>query len=72
MRDIVKERFEQIKGHTDDIDLLCGNTASLDFQSGIRYRCNTCFAVVVSIGMPRECKELYDMEDVVKKLKGKI
>jgi len=55
----------------EDIELLCGSTASFDHSSGISYRCNTCFAVVGSIGMPRECKELYDMQDVVDKLKGK-
>ena len=54
-----------------DIELLCGNMASFDHSSGISYRCNTCFAVVGSIGMPRECKELYDMEEVINKLKGR-
>jgi len=53
------------------IKLLCGSTAEFDVDSGISYRCTTCFAVVGSIGMPRDCKELYDMEDVVDKLKGK-
>jgi hypothetical protein len=50
--------------------LLCGATAYFDEGSGISYRCETCMAVVGSIGMPRACKELYDMEDVVEKLKG--
>jgi hypothetical protein len=54
-----------------DMDLECGSVASFDHESGISYRCNTCFAVVGSIGMPKECKELYDMIDVVDKLKGK-
>jgi hypothetical protein len=53
------------------ITLLCGSIAHFDTQSGISYRCDTCMAVVGSIAMPRECKELYDMEDVVNKLKGK-
>lgn len=53
------------------IELLCGATAEFDVDSGISYRCTTCFAVVGSVGMPKDCKELYDMEDVVKKLKGK-
>lgn len=53
------------------VKLLCGATASFDIESGISYRCNSCYAVVGSIGMPRSCKELYDMEDVINKLKGK-
>ena len=55
----------------ETIELLCGATASFDHSSGISYRCNTCLAVVGSMGMPRECKKLYDMEKVVRKLKGK-
>lgn len=52
------------------IELLCGSIASFDFDSGISYRCNTCFAVVGSVGMPRNCKDLYDMEKSIAKLKG--
>jgi len=48
------------------IRLLCGNKAYFDFDSGIGHRCATCFAMVGSIGMPKEC----DMEEVVSKLKG--
>lgn len=55
----------------EPVELLCGNIAEFDQASGISYRCTTCLAVVGSIGMPRECKALYDMEEVVKKLKGK-
>lgn len=54
------------------IELLCGATAEFDVESGISYRCTTCFAVVGSIGMPRDCKELYDMEKVVDKLSCKM
>jgi hypothetical protein len=46
------------------IELLCGNTAHFDVESGISYRCDACFAVVFSVGMPRVCKELYDKEQV--------
>ena len=53
------------------ITLLCGSVASFDTDSGISYRCNNCFATVGSIGMPKSCKELYDMEKVVDKLKGR-
>lgn len=54
-----------------DITLLCGNRAEFDIDSGISYRCTRCFAVVHSVGMPRECKKLYEMQEVVDKLKGK-
>jgi hypothetical protein len=53
------------------IKVLCGATAEFDVESGISYRCHDCFAVVGSVGMPKRCKELYDMENVVDKLKGK-
>lgn len=53
------------------IDLLCGNKAYFDRDTGCSYRCIACFATVGSIGMPRSCKELYDMEEVVDKLKGR-
>lgn len=57
---------------TQPIDLLCGSVAYFDHNSSsYSYRCEDCGAVVGSIGMPRECKELYDMEKVVDKLKGK-
>jgi hypothetical protein len=48
----------------------CGNLAYFDVESGIGYRCQTCFAILGSMGMPRECKELADMERTVEKLKG--
>ena len=65
-------RYEDTYGiGYNDVDLLCGATASFDHSSGISYRCNDCGAVVGSIGMPRECKELYDMEKVVNRLKGR-
>lgn len=55
----------------DDIILLCGNIASFDMSSGYSYRCNRCMATVGSIGMPRECAKLYEIEKVVDILKGK-
>lgn len=57
--------------HYRPVVLLCGNTAHFDHGSGCSYRCDACFATVGSIGMPRPCKELYEMQDVVDKLKGK-
>jgi hypothetical protein len=57
---------------TKPIVLLCGSVAYFDHDStSYSYRCNDCGAVVGSMGMPRECKQLYDMEKVVDKLKGK-
>ena len=54
----------------DPIDLLCGNQAWPDPESSIyAYRCDACFAVVPSIGMPKRCKELYEKEEVWKTLK---
>ncbi len=52
------------------IRLLCGSLASFDHNSGISYRCNNCFATVGSVGMPKQCKEIYEMQEVVDKLKG--
>jgi hypothetical protein len=53
------------------IELLCGSVAEFDIDSGISYRCRSCFAVIGSVGMPKRCKELYEMEKIVSKLKGK-
>ena len=52
------------------VTLLCGSIARFDEGNSISYRCETCMAVVGSVGMPRECKELYSMKDVIEKLKG--
>lgn len=50
------------------IDLPCGAVAEFDYESGISYRCTTCFAVVGSIGMPRDCKQLMDDEEEKKQI----
>jgi hypothetical protein len=55
----------------EDIELECGSIASFDMDSGISYRCTTCFAVVGSIGMPDRCRELEDMVVVIEKLRGR-
>jgi hypothetical protein len=57
--------------HLPPMEILCGTTASFDEGSGCSYRCDSCGAVIGSVGMPRRCKDLYDMEEVVNKLKGK-
>lgn len=53
------------------IYLPCGSTARFDDSSGISYRCETCFAVVGSIGQPTFCKEEQAKWDNWKKLGGK-
>lgn len=52
------------------IDAPCGATAYFDIGSGIGYRCEECEAIIGSIGMPRECRTLLDMDTVAEKLKG--
>jgi hypothetical protein len=41
-------------------NLPCGGTALFDHSSGVSYRCDTCFMVVGSMGMPRDCKEHFE------------
>jgi len=40
------------------LDTSCGG----DGMFGGCYRCDRCFAVIGSIGMPPECRELFDQE----------
>lgn len=47
----------------------CGATAYFDIGSGIGYRCEECMAIIGSMGMPRECKDLMEMDEIVDKLK---
>ena len=48
--------------------LPCGNRATFDHGSGMSYRCDQCWAVVGSIGQPKECKEAAQKYDVLKAL----
>ena len=42
----------------DAMKLPCGGVAYYDYESSIHsYRCANCFAVVGSIGMPKNCKD---------------
>jgi hypothetical protein len=66
-----KWTYETYNDDPKPIVLECGSRACFDHSSGISYRCETFFAVVGSIGMPRHCKKLMDMARVVDKLKGK-
>lgn len=46
----------------------CGGTGYFDHASGFSYRCDTCNAVIGSIGMPRECVDEYrkmEMLDII-------
>lgn len=39
-------------------EMPCGGTPIYDASSGIGYFCDTCYAVIGSIGQPRRCVEL--------------
>lgn len=58
-------------GLTKPMNLPCGGVAYFDFSSGISYRCETCGAVVGSIGQPRECVEEAKKYEAWQKLGGK-
>lgn len=49
----------------------CGSRAFFDEGSGTSYRCETCGAVVGSIGQPRECYEEAKKYEVLEQLGGK-
>jgi hypothetical protein len=51
--------------------LPCGGTAYFDESSGISYRCETCYAVVGSIGQPESCKNEADKWDAWEGIGGK-
>jgi len=51
--------------------LPCGNRATFDYASGMSYRCETCWAVVGSIGQPAECREEAKKYDVLQALGSK-
>ena len=43
--------------------MTCGGTPLFDEESGCAYRCDTCFAVIGSIGQSDECKEMNKEQD---------
>jgi hypothetical protein len=55
----------------DPMRLPCGGTAYFDESSGISYRCETCMAVVGSMGMPDHCKQEAEKWRVMELLGGK-
>jgi hypothetical protein len=40
--------------------LPCGGIPYFDNDSGYAYRCDSCMAVIGSVGMPKDCKDAYD------------
>lgn len=36
----------------------CGGTPQFDTTSGMSYRCDSCYAVIGSVGQPSRCKTL--------------
>jgi hypothetical protein len=43
--------------------LPCGGVPHFDEGSGYAYRCDRCNAVIGSVGMPADCKELFDKKE---------
>lgn len=36
----------------------CGGVPVFDRESGMRYRCDKCWAVIGSVGQPQSCKDM--------------
>jgi len=51
--------------------LPCGGIPIFDFDSGCAYRCDTCFAIIGSIGMPTSCKTQLDAKQTWDRLQNK-
>lgn len=45
------------------ITSLCGGKANFE-PDGLAYRCERCFAVVGSMGMPADCKAMYEQQEM--------
>jgi hypothetical protein len=54
------------------VHLPCGGVAYFDQDSGISYRCETCFAVVGSVGQPKSCREAAAKYDVLRHLGSNV
>ena len=50
------------------ITIACGSTADFDDGAGYGYRCNSCGAVIGSVGMPRVCYDLEKAEQEKKEI----
>jgi hypothetical protein len=62
---------EQVKVRLKPMHLPCGGTAYFDESSGFSYRCDTCNAVVGSIGQPSRCKDEVQKYENWKTIGGK-
>lgn len=60
-----------IAEHYPPMHMPCGSIAEFDEDSGISYRCTACFAVIGSIGMPKDCKNEQEKYENWKKMGGK-
>jgi hypothetical protein len=54
------------------IHLPCGASATFCYEAGFGHRCNNCWAVVGSIGQPRECVEATNKYKVLKMLGSNV
>jgi hypothetical protein len=69
--------FDQIYGEPGVVTafkhmhLPCGGVAYFDRESCISYRCETCFAVVGSVGQPQRCKDQATFWDNWEEMGGK-
>lgn len=53
--------------------LPCGGVPRFDPRSDTySYRCDQCFAVVGSVGMPRDCAEMWQVEKDLDEMQRKI
>lgn len=43
--------------------MACGGTPLFDADSGVSYRCDTCWAVIGSVGQSKRCVEINDAAD---------
>jgi hypothetical protein len=48
--------------------MACGGTPHFDHASGYAYRCDTCNAVIGSIGQPKSCAEINATEQELRQL----
>jgi hypothetical protein len=55
----------------NNLHLPCGGTGYFDESSGYSYRCESCMAVVGSIGQPQRCKDENSLIETEAALSGK-
>jgi hypothetical protein len=52
------------------IYLPCGSSARWDSESDMGYRCTSCFAMVGSIGQPKQCVDMSTEYNISEKMGG--